>query len=1460
MDYNRMTVKDLRALAKDNGLKGYSRLKKSELISFIRDNLKLKPTKRKPLKPMTVKDLRALAKDNGLKGYSKLKKSELISFIRDNLKNPSKPRPPKPTRPPPPPPPYRIEQAFRGALRSFRIDGRRRVDADTFFISARSTINDLIIRELRDLKSAKIQTTAWIRFRTDDDGDANADGNFETVDMAFNSRMIEFFSGSDFKELIDQMLDQMKTQIENPALANSSFVFDQILHLDINFNQLNLTRGSSYIPLPKWISHKKAVINPRNEHDEKCFPWAVIAALHHEEIGPHPERISNLKPFENNYDWSGLKETEDFVGEDWKIKNWGKLEFPVAISSIGIFERNNDISVNVLAVKSEGEEEGTLMNEGEFYIVRKSKNDKPKVVDLLLLEDGKKRHYAAIKNMSRLIGSANSKNGHRQHFCRNCLQGFHSEESKNKHFEYCKDNEAVRIEMPKKDSFVKFHSGQNQFKVPFVIYADFEAILQNVESKEDKHLATWISHTRNINKHIPSGFCTHSKFAYGEVSNPTFQYRGEDCVEVFCDYVENEAKRLYHMFPKKPMDPLTREEKREFRKASQCHICLKPFEPWETKVRDHCHYTGKYRGAAHEKCNLQYAIPNHIPVILHNMSGYDSHLFIRELGKKFDSKSIDVIAKNTEKYISFEVSVVVDELEIPGSKEKIAQGETEIAEGERLLEEAKVKGQDKIDEGKKLIDEGKKLIAEEKKLEIAIKHLLKTKDVNTTEDIIEVANDGEYIIAEGKKLIAEGKRERSLANMRARKILNEGKKLVAEGNRKQQIKQKLRFIDSFRFMPSSLDALSKNLVGTNGIACSFCFNEATLTHIDHNYYAHVKCEKCNGATSRRKLEIDPIFNNLRTGNTDEQFRLLVRKGVYPYEYLDDWNKFDETKLPPIEKFYSKLNLSGISQEDYDHAQRVWKEFNIKTLGDYHDLYLKTDVLLLANVFETFRKTCLEHYQLDPAHFYTSPGLAWEACLKQTGINLELLTDPDMLLMFERGTRGGITQAVHRYASANNKYMGDSFDPSKPPKYVSYLDANNLYGHAMSQKLPNGGFKWVSEEYLHLFTKEFIHELVSSNNSGDSIDKGYLLEVDVTYPKELHDAHNDLPFLPEKMKLNGVEKLVTNLYDKVKYVVHIAALDQALQHGLILKKVHRVIEFNQSYWLNSYINFNTQLRTSAKNDFEKDFFKLMNNSVFGKTMENIRKHRDVKLITNKKAYLKNVMQPNFKSRSVFSENLVGCNMGKKRIVMNKPVYIGQAILDLSKIVMYEFHYDYMIPKYAGDGDSRNLKLCYMDTDSLVYEIQTEDFYKDIAVDVKDRFDTSNYPKSLNRPLPIGLNKKVIGLMKDEMGGKIITEFVALRPKLYAYKAQTSEFSELEDKKCKGIKKCVVKKTLSFEDYKKCLLETSSRVTYRKQMIFRNRLHEVHTVEVNKIALTRDDDKRIIQSDGISTRAHGHFCNT
>ena len=310
----------------------------------------------------------------------------------------------------------------------------------------------------------------------------------------------------------------------------------------------------------------------------------------------------------------------------------------------------------------------------------------------------------------------------------------------------------------------------------------------------------------------------------------------------------------------------------------------------------------------------------------------------------------------------------------------------------------------------------------------------------------------------------------------------------------------------------------------------------------------------------------------------------------------------------------------------------------------------------------------------------------------------MLTDIDMLLMVEKGIRGWITQSVKRYAKVNNNYMKDLYNPDEQGICLQYLDANN--------PLPTHGFKWKKG-------KDFILEKIDKLIKKDK--RGYLLEINVEYPKELdenHENHNELAFLTERMKIGSVEKLVPNLKNKKGYVVQIKALDQALKHGLKLEKVHRLIEFQQSRWMKAYIMLNTSLRKDAKNEFEKDFFKLMKNSVFGKTMENIRNHKDMKLVTSDKTYLKYVMKPNFKDGHPSSKQFFVVEMEKTEIKMNKPVYLGQAILDLSNTLMYEFHYNYMRPKY-----SSKFKLCYMDTDSFVYEIETEDFYRDIAKDVE-----------------------------------------------------------------------------------------------------------------------------------------------
>ena len=271
--------------------------------------------------------------------------------------------------------------------------------------------------------------------------------------------------------------------------------------------------------------------------------------------------------------------------------------------------------------------------------------------------------------------------------------------------------------------------------------------------------------------------------------------------------------------------------------------------------------------------------------------------------------------------------------------------------------------------------------------------------------------------------------------------------------------------------------------------------------------------------------------------------------------------------------------------------------------------------------------------------------------------------------------------------------------------------------------------------------------------------------------------------------------------------------------------------------------NTELRKAAKNDFEKHLFKLMNNSVFGKTMENIRNHRNIKLVTTDKNRSKLVSEPNYHTINLISEYLSIIEMKKTKIKMSKPIYLGLSILEISKTLMYEFWYDYMKPKYGNKA-----KLCYTDTDSFIINIKTNDFYEDIASDVENRFDTSNY--EVNRPLPMGKNKKVIGLMKDELGGKVIAEFATLRPKTYSFLTDDGK----EDKKAKGLKKCVIKKMIKFNDYKKCLL--NDEVIFKSQQRFMSKKHDVYTENINKIALSTKDDKRIASSDKITSYPYGY----
>ena len=860
-----------------------------------------------------------------------------------------------------------------------------------------------------------------------------------------------------------------------------------------------------------------------------------------------------------------------------------------------------------------------------------------------------------------------------------CLHGFVRQDLLDEHEPHCGRHGPQKIRLPDEDhATLTYTDIQKQLKVPFVIYADFESILatyDTVQLGEDK------SFTEKIQHHQPCGFCFTVVSTVEGYSKHPVVYRGEDCVDKFLEQLLEEEKRISGILEQVAPIIITEEQEQEFQNATTCHICGGLLGA--DRVRDHDHLLGNYRGPAHNECNLNYKFSGKIPVVLHNLRGYDSHLIMDGLGK-ITSEKISCIPNNTEKYISFSVGNLV-------------------------------------------------------------------------------------------------------------------------------------FIDSLQFLNSSLEKLVDNL----------------------------------------RKEGPDKFKVLSKYVESDKVGLLLRKGIYPYEYINSVEKFEETCLPGIEHFYSSLTERTISESDFEHAHLVFQTFQCRNLGDYHDLYLKSDVLLLADVFENFRSICLEYYQLDPGHFFTSPGLSWSACLKMTGVELELLTDPDMYLFVEEGLRGGISMITHRHAKANNPYV-EGYDPEKEHNYLMYLDANNLYGWAMSQSLPVNNFGWLTPQEV----EELQENLMTLPPDGA---EGYVLEVDLKYPPDLHNLHNDYPLAPERLKVQKewlspycqqliedlqlhftpTEKLVPNLHNKNNYVLHYRNLQQYLSLGMKLEKVHRVLGFNQSPWLKTYIDFNTEKRKQATNDFEKDFFKLMNNSVFGKTMENLRRRVNVKLVNTPKQLKKLTASPLFDYFRIFNEHLVGVNMKKTTLYLNRPIYVGFCILDLSKTLMYDFHYNIIKQKYGNQAT-----LLFTDTDSLCYNIHTEDIYQDIRQDM-DLYDTSEY--SRDHPLYSTTNKKVLGKMKDETHGLPIEEFIGLRPKMYSL-LFTENDKPVEKKTAKGIAKHVTKNRIRHAHYRDCLLKRQRTMASMKQI--RSYKHQVYTVNLNKVGLSPYDDKRYILKDGVTTLAHGH----
>eukprot|EP01059_Diplonema_ambulator_P031566 TRINITY_DN5842_c0_g1_i4.p1 TRINITY_DN5842_c0_g1~~TRINITY_DN5842_c0_g1_i4.p1 ORF type:complete len:1309 (+),score=273.92 TRINITY_DN5842_c0_g1_i4:385-4311(+) len=571
--------------------------------------------------------------------------------------------------------------------------------------------------------------------------------------------------------------------------------------------------------------------------------------------------------------------------------------------------------------------------------------------------------------------------------------------------------------------------------------------------------------------------------------------------------------------------------------------------------------------------------------------------------------------------------------------------------------------------------------------------------------------------------------------------------------------------------------------------------------------------------------------------------ILCRKGIFPYEWFTTPDCLKHTALPHINDFHSKLTGS-ISQDKYQHAINVWHECSMNSFRHYHDAYLLADIYGLADVLNEFSSNMYKHYTLDPIQSITSPGLAFTAMLKKTGVELDLLSDNDMYMYFERQKRGGFTCAVKREAFSDDEHK------------IIYVDMNNLYGWSMMQKLPVSDFQWVPIN-TQLSLEQQHGWIMSLNPDGEW---GYSIEVSLTYPDNLHDLHYDFPLAPVPRTVDPSQysayqrswvekhqkpttKLIADFMDRNEQVYHIKYLQLLLKHGLKLKAVHRIMAFRQSAWLEPYIRLNTELRQASTTDTESNLFKLMNNAVFGKTMEDVRNRTSTKIVDlDEDKLVKAQSSSLFNMRRVDLGQMCIMSMKRRETELNKPIYAGASILDLSKYRMSWWFYEVLVPELGRE----NVELLYTDTDSYVIRIKTTDLTADYAKLIHT-FDTSNFPK--DHQLYSSQLKKVPGYMKSETAEHYITHFVANRAKTYHYETSDSH----SDSKAKGCPSAITK-SFTVDDYQ-AVISSKQGKTVEFHSI-KSKAHNISTVHMHRQVLHGFDDKRWICSDGITTLPYGY----
>lgn len=1224
---------------------------------------------------------------------------------------------------------------------------------------------------------------------------------------------------SDINSTLDIVLGEIDTLNNNYEESGSGWVFVNMLPgCRLNVRQLRYSQnvrgggqhfgllnapGRAFIDLPRWVRLQHACINIKND-DNLCFIYAMELAYNtkHGIVQQHRERVYHYQTHHFDY---------------------GDLTFPLHVRDIPKFERLNyhqhKLAINVYHANSYEDKQVHVLYHNKDY-----ESDTWRIH--LLFIDNKMfprdvqtdAHWVYINDLQNLLRAGQARTRSRRYLCERCLRDFNSQATLDKHTRnFCFQQESQSMSLPLKcDAYKYFRTVEKMTAKPCVIYADFEAFNKEIDHRPTDN-ETQNERNRQTH-HIAASYAFYLVWHDKPHLNRTYHYNyatrgwnaegGTNVGEHFINSLSNIRTQIYdtikdnYEYPLHP-DTLTEAQRLQCNQALNCCICGLLMRDGGMRHWNWTIYNGKnYKCSNREDCTCDYDNDRCYYGFTYGMTKRNFYKELKKKDKMDASLASQILAHNIQPMVAH----------YPEKEHNNFRGVCHSACYSKLTSYGRIP---------------------------VVFHSF-------------TSYDSHLIIQALKREHFQSESYDDVFNA----IPQPGHKFMSFSFNGFQ------FVDSWRFVGEKLEVLTKNLL--KGGVDQFVHTNREMQRYLHDTYG--------------------------VDYTDEVRLMLLQKGVFPYDYFNHPRVFDQTSLPAIEAFYNELNEEECDPSSYAHAQKVWRDLRLNTFEDYHDVYLYQDVYLLADIFERFRQLCRQENNLEPLHYFSLPGYSFDSALLHSNKHPHIGTDgrtypfqielfaqgqEEMYQFMEEAIRGGVSMTPGRYAKANHKFLPD-YDEKLPSKFIQYWDANNLYGWAMNQPLPYGGYKWITS----LAESNTIFNTLASIPADSPL--GYFLEIDGYFPDEKHDELRDFPPAPLKAAVpadwtskyyknlctqfdlkhdSETVKLLCTLYPRERYKVHYRCLQLYQRLGFVVTKVHRILQFKQAPWLVDYIMYNTNKRAAAPswNKFLKDFYKLLNNSVYGKFIQNNRRFESVQALFDPDA--KANWDPHLKDWYIVNEGLVLAYMKKGQATLNSAVIVGATVLEYAKYLMYEFWYEKLKPVFGN-----RIHLQFTDTDSLCVAVETDDIMAEIkAKGLAKDFDLADWPNDTsyhgaNYHDPS--NNKVIGKFKDEMSEKrnYITEEIALRSKMYSLHNLHPEQGDQDDPHQKATAKGVkrhIKRHLRHESYRACHQAQAGYVLNRQEMhSIQSVDNQLYSTTTNKTTLNPADSKLYINSPN-STYPYGHY---